>query len=241
MSHRRSSKPSERYIEQFYPPSITIPYGYTSAQPVGMPFSAPPHFPNMVSPGHHAADPDGGRRPPFKHMQSAPGSIYTLHHTFDRAPTQESYSGPWPPTPGPPHYNIPSQDSFHPPGQELSNDPSNAFWKLSVTSPTATAADLSLPPPRPQNQWANNNYTHERPANSSIALPTPHNSFGDSQTLPTPPQFYTPNMSGPVAPMPFQGSPQGSSHSSQPHEEHCEANGQWSRSNTSGYRSGGSS
>jgi hypothetical protein len=110
----------------------------------------------------------------------------------------------------------------------MTGDTSNAFWKLSVTSPSVSEAPL--PPPR-QNQWApnaNSNYTHERP-NSSVTLPTPHHSFTESQTFPSQTQYFTPTIPGPQ--VSFQNSPQGSTHSSQPHEEHCEGN-HWSRPTT---------
>jgi hypothetical protein len=246
LAHRRAQKsPTERYQDHaFYPPSINIPYAYAGTQTVGIPFSAPAHYtsPPLVPTGHHATDPaaynaDGGRRPPFKHMQSAPGGLYTIHHTgFDRpSATQEGYPGQWQQTPAPHYTTLPPHDAFHP-TQDVSSDTTNAFWKLSVTSPPAT--DISLPPPRPQNQWfpnSNNNYTHERP-NNSVTLPTPHHSVTDSQPFSSQPQYFAPTMSTPVGPVSLQGSP----HSSQPTDEHCEVANQWSRSTASSYRSGGS-
>jgi hypothetical protein len=239
IAHRRAQKPAERYHDQFYPPSNIAVSPYISAQPMGIPLSAPAHFtsPPFLSTGHHMTEQtsynsESARRPPFKHMQSAPGGLYTLHSGGD------GYSGSWPQSGAPPPYtSLPPQDAFHPPGQDVTNDSTNAFWKLSVTSPPAT--ESSLPPPaRLQSQWlpnANSNYTHERPT-----LPSPHNALGDSQTFPVTPQYFAPAMSGPVGPVGFQNSSQGSSHSSQPHEEHCENTSHWPRSTASGYRSSGS-
>jgi len=247
LAHRRQ-KPSDRYPENaFYSPSIAVPSPYFGNQPLGIPLSAPPHFASVpfISTTHHATEQysqDPARRPPFKQAQSAPGTLYTLHHgSFDRSPsTHEGYPGQWQPNPAHPHYTtLPPQDTFHPPGQEMNADTNNAFWKLSVTSPTTS--DASLPPPRPQNQWiptGNSNYTHERP-NSSVTLPTPNNAFADSQTFPSQPQYFNPGISAP-GPVAFQNSPHGST-GSQPHEEHCEGASQWSRSTvTTGCRSGGS-
>lgn len=220
IAHRRASKPSERYVDPFYSPSIAVPPPYFNGQSVGMPMSAPAHFANVpfITPEQYTAD--SARRPPFKQMQSAPGTLYTLHGPH------EGYSQ----FPGHPHYTAAPQDTFHPPSDEAGN----AFWKLSVTSPSVSEAPLP-PPPRGQNQWApnaNSNYTHERP-NSSVTLPTPHHAFNESQAFPPQPQYFTPTV-GPVA---FQNSPQGSTHSSQPHDEHCEG-AHWSRSTTSGVRNG---
>jgi hypothetical protein len=225
IAHRRAQKP-DRFVEGFYNQSIAIPPPYFSNQQVNMPLSAPGHFPSVPflsasHPEQSGYSPDSARRPPFKQMQSAPGTMYTLHHG-----SHDAYPGQFP---SHPHYNIP-QDTFHPPGE----DTSNAFWKLSVTSPSVS--DAPLPPPR-QNQWgpnANSNYTHERP-NSSVTLPAPHNAFSESQTLQNPNQYFTPAMAAPVN---FQPSPQGSTHSSQPHEEHCESSGPWSRPATAAVRNG---
>ena len=244
LAHRRQKQYPE---STFYSPSIAVPPPYFGNQPLGMPLSAPAHFASVpfISTTHHATEqysPDSSRRPQFKQMQSAPGTLYTLHHGgFDRSSTHETFPGQWQPNPAHPHYTaVPPQDTFHPPGQEMSADTNNPFWKLSVTSPTAS--DASLPPPRPQNQWVpngNSNYTHERPT-SSVTLPAPSNAFADSQTFPTQTQYFNPAMPAP-GPVAFQNSPHGSTGSSQPHEEHCEGASQWSRSTvTTGCRAGGS-
>ena len=247
LAHRRQ-KPSDRYSDTaFYSPTIAVP-PYFSNQHMGMPLSAPAHFASAPFLAHSTEQPgyspDNPRRPP-KQMQSAPGAVYTLHHgTFDRSPSNhEGYPGQWLPNPGHPHYPIvPTQDTFHPPGQEVTADTSNPFWKLSVTSPTTS--DASLPPPRTPNQWmpnANNNYTHERP-NSSVTLPTPHHAYGESQNFQSQPQYFNPAMSGPVTtPTSFQNSHPGSTISSQPHEEHCDGSSQWPRPTAAtGCRAGGS-
>ena len=233
LAHRRASKPSDRYPEHAFYPTIAVPPYYLGNQSMGVPMSAPAHSTQQgFLPGHHAPDTNGysdvPRRPPFKHMQSAPAGMYSMHHnSFDRSPaTQDTYSGQWQQNPGPPHYNVPQQDSFHPPSQEISSDPSNAFWKLSVTSPTATP-QVALPPPRLQSgQWtpnADSNYTHERPA----TLPTPHH-VGESQPFPNQQPFFSPPMTTPTAPLSFQ-----TQHSN---DEHCDTGSHWSRSTASTYR-----
>lgn len=258
IAHRRGSQksPAERHYDNgYFPNAIAIPsYGYNGPSTAGMPFSAPAHFtsPPLLPPHEQSIyNPENGRRPPFKHMQSAPGGMYTLHHGFERSGepfrsggTSEGYSGQWQSNPGPPHYtSIPPQDTFHGPGQDLSADASNPFWRLSgtsLTSPTATTTDIALPPPRPSNQWlpnANSNYTHERPS-SSVTLPAPHHSvFGESATVPSQPTYYTPGASVPVFQAPSAQS-QGSSQSS--HEEHPDSN-HWARptamATTASYRS----
>ena len=239
IAHRRGSKP-ERYDQAYFGnPSIGVPsYGPTSFGV--MPMSAPGQFVNnpFMSPTHHGVDQaygsDGSRRPAFKSMQSAPpGTLYTLHTPFDRSPTShEGYGVQWPQSAGHPHYSTIPQDNFHQSGQDMTSDTGNAFWKLSVTSPTAT--DPSLPPPRAQSQWTpnqNSNYTHERPGGSPVTLPAPHHVYPDSQTFVSQPQYYAP-LSVPtvVQPAAFQNSPQASSASSQPHDEHSEGGSQWSRS-----------
>jgi hypothetical protein len=114
---------------------------------------------------------------------------------------------------------------------------------LNGASLTSPAADVALPPPRP-NQWvpnANSNYTHERP-NSSVTLPAPHNALGESSTFQSQPAYYTPVLSAPIGHV-FQSPTQASPHPSSHGEEHCEPNAHWPRTaaTTSGYRSGGSS
>jgi hypothetical protein len=249
LAHRRSSKP-ERYDSGFYPnPSIAVP-SYFSTPGGVVPMSAPAQFVGnpFLSTTHHAAEQayasDGSRRPGFKSMQTAPpGALYTLHTPFDRPSSgHDGYSSQWPQSAGHAHYSAIPQDSFHGSGQDVASDASNAFWKLSVTSPTAT--DPSLPPPRPQSQWTpnqNSNYTHERPGGSSVTLPAPHHVYPDGQTFASQPQYYAP-LSAPATapPATFQNSPQGSTASSQHHDEHCEGGSQWSRStNPTQIRSGG--
>jgi hypothetical protein len=237
LAHRRGSKP-ERYDLPFYNPSMTVST-YFPGQPGVVPMSAPAQFVNnpFMSPGHHVPDQaygsDGSRRPGFKSMQSAPpGALYTLHTPFDRSSTHESYPSQWPQSAGHSHYSTIPQDNFHQPGQEITSDASNAFWKLSVTSPTAT--DPALPPPRTQSQWSpnqNSNYTHERPGGSSVTLPAPHRLYPDGQNFVSQPQYYAP-LSGTavVQPSTFQNSPPSSSASSHPLDEHCEGGNQWTRS-----------
>jgi hypothetical protein len=257
LAHRRGSQksPSDRFHDHgYFSNTIAIPsYGYAPGS-VGVPMTAPAHFasPSFLPPGHHVTEhgygQDGSRRPPFKHNQSAPGSVYTINHPFERTesfrPTtsQEGYPG-WQSNPGHPHYTgVPPQETFHAQGQDISSDPSNPFWKLNGASLTSPAADVALPPPRP-NQWvpnANSNYTHERP-NSSVTLPAPHNALGESSTFQSQPAYYTPVLSAPIGHV-FQTPTQASPHPSHG-EEHCEPNAHWPRTaaTTSGYRSSGSS
>ena len=239
LAHRRGSKP-ERYDQAYFGnPSIGVP-SYGPASFGVMPMSTPAQFVNnpFMSPTHHGVEQaygsDGSRRPAFKSMQSAPpGALYTLHTPFDRSSTaHEGYGAQWPQSAGHPHYSAIPQDNFHQSGQDMTSDTGNAFWKLSVTSPTAT--DPSLPPPRTQSQWTpnqNSNYTHERPGGGSVTLPAPHHVYPDGQTFVSQPQFYAP-LSAPtvVQPAAFQNSPQASSASSQPHDDPSEGGSQWSRS-----------
>ena len=208
LSQRRASQ--KTHHETYYPTNLSIPYPYSS-QMTGVPFSAPPHVTSVPFLSSESTYPDPNRRPPFKHMQSAPGSLYTVPNQFDRA-GQDGYS--WAPTP---HYTVPSQEPLHP-TQDLSTDATNPFWKLNVTSPTASAADMALPPPRlsTQSSWVpnmNSNYTHER-----ATLPTPSH-----EAIPQP-GYYTPAIVSPAISFPA-----GSSH----HEEHCEPS-HWPR--TANYR-----
>ena len=228
LAHRRAQKGSiERYHEHgYYPSSISIPsYGYAGTQTMSIPFSAPAHFssPPML-PSQHTSDSgyitDGARRPPFKHMSTAPGGMYTLHG---------GDPGSWQQTS---HYTgISPQDSFHPSSQEVSSDP-NPFWRLSASLTSPQTNDVSLPPPRP-GQWppnSANNYTHER-VNGS--LPTPHHSALDAPTFQnTAQQFYANGMNAPVNhtfQSPASHAPAGS------HDEHC--GDAWPRTVT-GYRNG---
>jgi len=208
LAQRRGSHKSHH--DAFYPTNLSIPYGYQASM-AGVPFSAPPHVtsPPFLSSDQSYSDP--ARRPPFKHMQSAPGALYNLPNQFERS-GQEGYS--WATTP---HYTVPSQDPLHP-TQDLSADGTNPFWKLNVTSPTASAPEMTLPPPRlnSQSSWMpnmNNNYTHER-----ATLPTPSHEAIPQQG------YYAPAMVSPT--ISFQA---GGSH----HEEHCEPT-HWPR--TANYR-----
>jgi hypothetical protein len=241
LAHRRASKP-ERYEHGYFavPGAITVPSGYYLSSPSsGVPLSAPIHggAPPYFSQGH-GGDPAGFggdmRRPPMKQMQSAPANLYTVHHPgFDRSQSsQDSFPGSWQQGSNIPHYGgMQSAESFHPAG-DMSPDASNPFWKLSLTSPMTPSADVALPSARTiQNQWgpnSNANYTYERP-NMSI-LPPPNNATV-SESFQS--QQYSPHMVVPSVGFQHGSSP------SQSHEEHCETN-HWSRSNTSGYRSGGS-
>lgn len=235
LAHRRAQKGNiERYHQHgYYPSSISIPsYGYAGAQTMSLPYSAPPHFtsPPMLPGTHHSADaaygPDTSRRPPLKHMSTAPGGMYTLHGAEGSASWQQAGSA---------YQSISPADPFHPPNQEVSGD-ANPFWgRLStpLTSPQTT--DIHLPPPRPS-QWipnSGNNYTHERAQSS--ALPAPHHStLGDVPVFQSTsqPQFYSNGMSTPVNHA-FQSPP--ASHASAPQEDHCGET--WPRS-VSGYRPG---
>lgn len=258
LAHRRSSQksPSERHYDNgYFPTAIAIPsYGYGGPPSVGLPFSAPAHFtsPPLLPPHDQSGyNVENGRRPPFKHMQSAPGGMYTLHHGFERSgepfrsgSASEGYPGQWPPTTGPHYASVPPTDAFHGPGQDLSTDASNPFWRLngtSLTSPTATTTEIALPPPRPSNAWlpnVNSNYTHERPS-SSVTLPAPHHSvFGESSAVTTTqPTYYATGTPAPVF-QPSSAQSQGSTHSS--HEEHPDTN-HWARptamATTASYRS----
>ena len=209
LAHRRGSQRStDRYHDQLYPPSITIPYSY-NPQGVGLPFSSPPYASAPAVPPEANFD---GRRPPFKHMQSSPAGLYTLH--------QDTYQGQWPQNPGPPHYNSVSQQDFH----HNQEDTNNPFWKLSVTSPTTP----DHPHPRPPNQWIpnpNNNYTHERPQH-----PGPHH-----ESHPFAQPQYFPGITTQVPGM--QPTPP----TSQSSDDHCEPT-QWSRTAAATtYRSGATS
>jgi hypothetical protein len=251
IAHRRASakSPAERYHDHgYFPSNISISsYPYAGAITAGVPFSAPPHF---TSPGlfpHYSeqAGAENARRPPFKHVQTAPGGMYTVHHAaVERSPgpqfrtSTEGYPGQWT-NPGPTHYANTSAETYHPPNSEFS-DPSNQFWRLgggNITSPTPT--EISLPPPRPTQGWAPqlSNYTHERPASSTVTLPTPNNSQLETPPFAAATPFYPPTINTAVGhPIAFASSTTQTSVSS--HDEHCEPN-HWSRPN-SGYRSNGS-
>lgn len=232
LAHRRAQKANfERYDHGgYYPSSITIPaYGYAGT--MSTPFSAPAHFsspPVFSTSGHHAdANYIGdSRRPPFKHMSTAPGGMYTLHNNESGSAWQTN----------PSHYaSVSSQDPYHPSGttQDISGADPNPFWRLSTSLTSPQTTDVSLPPPRPSPQWIPNsgsNYTHER-ANANTTLP--HHSALD---MPVPTfqatsqQFFQSGVA-PPANHAFQSPP------ATAHEEHCGDN-TWPR--TVPYRSGAS-
>jgi hypothetical protein len=230
LAHRRAQKGNfDRYDHGYYPSSIAIPaYGYPSPS-MSTPFSAPAHFssPPMFPATHPDSNyiTENGRRPPFKHMSTAPSGMYTLHNG-------DSGSSSWQAA----HFTpSSSQASFHPPSQEISSEPN--FWRLSgsLTSPQTT--DVSLPPPRLNTQWmpaSGNNYTHEKLPNSS--LPAPHHSALEVPTFQSSSQQYYQNGMNPPVNHTFQSPP--ASHVPAPHADEHGGESSWPR--TIPYRSGAS-